>query len=305
MNITIRQLKVFSSVARNQSFTRAAEELFLSQPAVSMQVKQLESQLDVALFEQLGKKIFLTDAGHEVYHYARLIDEKLGEMESIINGIKGLHHGKLRISVATTANYFAPPLLSTFYKRFPGLNVVLDITNRKTILKQLQDNEVDLVIMGQPPKEMDLEAAAIMENELVVIAPADHPLAGEKQIPMSKLESETFLVREQGSGTRYAMERYFQAHELNITMGMEVSSDEAIKQSVQAGLGLGFLSSDAIQTELLLNRLVVLDMEHPSRKRYWHIVHRKGKRLSAFAHAFKNFILEEGPHILGKEPAGL
>ncbi len=303
MNITLRQLKVFSSVARNLSFTKAADEMHLTQPAVSMQVKQLESQLEVALFEQLGKKIFLTEAGNEVYLYARLIHEKLDEMKAILDGIKGLHYGKLSITVATTANYFAPPLLSTFYQRFPGLNIVLDITNRKAILKQLVNNEVDLVIMGQPPKnmEIDLEAAPFMENELVIIAPANHPLAKRKKIPPKALEAETFLVREPGSGTRYAMERYFKSHELDITTGMEVSSDEAIKQSVQAGLGLGFLSSDAVQTELMLDRLAVLDMEFPPRKRYWHIVHRKGKRLSAFAQAFKNFIIEEAPKILNKD----
>ena len=299
MNITLRQLKVFASVAKHLSFTRAAEELHLTQPAVSMQVKQLEGQLDSALFEQLGKKIYLTEAGEEVYHYSRLISQQLDDLETVLANIKGLAHGKLRISVATTANYFAPHLLAAFCQRYPGVNVILNVTNRQTLLHQLSENEVDMVIMGQPPAEMDLEAAAFMDNPLVTIAPPDNPLAGQKRIPLKRLEDEMFLVRESGSGTRNAMQRFFDKHGISITTSMEVSSDEAIKQSVQAGLGLGVMSQDAVQLELSLGKLAILDIESFPIRRHWYLVHRKGKRLSAIAQAFKDFLLNDASGSLG------
>lgn len=302
MNITLRQLKVFSSVAKHLSFTRAAEELHLTQPAVSMQVKQLEGQLEIPLFEQLGKKIYLTEAGEEVQHYSRAIAQQLDDMATALANLKGLEHGKLRISVATTANYFAPHLLAAFTRRYPGVNVILDVTNRQTLLRQLAENEVDMVIMGTPPAEMELEAGPFMENPLVIIAPPAHPLAGQKQIPLKQLEQEVFLLREPGSGTRSAMERFFARHGIAITTSMEVSSDEAIKQSVQAGLGLGVMSQDAVEMELTLQRLKILDVAHFPIQRHWFVVHRRGKRLSAIAQAFKSFLLDEAAVLLGKPP---
>lgn len=235
MNITLRQLRVFSAVARHLSFTRAAEELCLTQPAVSMQVKQLENQLDVPLFEHLGKKIFLTEMGKEVYHYSRSILQQIDELQGVLNSMKGLGKGRLKISVASTANYFIPVLLAGFCQRYPGVTVSLDVTNRETLLTQLADNEVDLVVMGQPPEDMDLGYEAFLENPLVIVAPPEHLLAKEKKIPLQRLEQEVFLVREPGSGTRIAMERFFAQHDVRITTGMEVGSNEAIKQSVQAG----------------------------------------------------------------------
>jgi DNA-binding transcriptional LysR family regulator len=302
MNITLRQLKVFSSVARHLSFTRAAEELHLTQPAVSMQVKQLEGQLDIPLFEQLGKKIYLTEAGEEVYQYSRLIAQQLDELETVLANLKGLESGKLRISVATTANYFAPRLLAAFCQRFPGVNVILNVTNRQTLLRQLSDNEVDMVIMGKPPTEMELEADVFMDNPLVTIAPPDHPLTQRSEIPIKELEQETFLMRETGSGTRIAMQRFFDRHNVTLTTSMEVSSDEAIKQSVQAGLGLGVMSEDAVQMELGLGKLAILDIKEFPFIRYWYLVHRRGKRLSAIATAFKEFLINEAATTLGKTP---
>ena len=305
MNITFRQLKVFAAVARHRSYTRAAEELCLTQPAVSMQVKQLENQLDTPLFEQLGKKIYLTEAGEEVYHYSRNISQQLDEMEMILSHLQGLEHGKLKISVATTANYFAPHLLSTFCQRFPGVTVVLDVTNRQALINQLVENEVDLIIMGRPPAEVEVEAGSFMENPLVIIAPPDHPLAGEKNIQLKRLEDEVFLVREKGSGTRSAMENFFKQHNIQITTGMEVSSDEAIKQSVQAGLGLGLMSRDAVEMELTLGKLIILDVTKLPIMRHWYVMYRKGKRLSVVAQAFRDFLLDEAADLLQKQPARL
>jgi LysR family transcriptional regulator, low CO2-responsive transcriptional regulator len=204
LHLTLRQLKVFEAVARHLNYTRAAEELFLTQPAVSMQIKQLEESLGVTLFEQLGKRVHLTDTGREVLSYARTITQLLEELESVLDRGKGVTGGRLRISVATTANYFIPTLLAAFNKRFPGVTVTLDVTNRESLLRQLNENVVDVVIMGQPPAGLDVEAEAFLENPLVVVAPPGHPLAGAKRIPLARLQDEVFLVREPGSGTRMA-----------------------------------------------------------------------------------------------------
>ena len=298
MHLTLRQLKVFETVARHLNYTRAAEELHLTQPAVSMQVKQLEESLGVALFEQLGKRIHLTEAGTEVLGYARSITQQLDELEGILNGMKGLGGGRLRISVATTANYFIPSLLGSFSRRYPDVTVSLDVTNRETLLRQLAENTVDLVVMGQPPAEADVEAEAFMNNPLVVVAPPDHPLAKKRRIPLARLQEETFLVRESGSGTRIAMERFFSERKMKLKTGMEVGSNEAIKQSVQAGLGLGLLSRATIEQELALQRLVVLDVAEFPIMRHWFVVHRANKRLSAVSLAFKKFLLDEAAKLM-------
>ncbi|MEK6550953.1 MAG: LysR family transcriptional regulator [Pseudomonadota bacterium] len=293
MHLTLRQLKIFESAARLLNYTRASEELHLTQPAVSMQVKQLEEGLGVALFEQLGKRIHLTEAGTEVLSYARTVTQQLDELEGVLNRMKGLGGGRLRISVATTANYFIPVLLGSFSRNFPDVTISLDVTNRETLLRQLGENTVDLVIMGQPPVEADVEAEAFKDNPLVVVAPLDHPLAGKKKIPLARLQEETFLVRESGSGTRIAMERFFNERGMRLKTGMEVGSNEAIKQSVQAGLGLGLLSRATIEQELALKRLVVLDIAEFPIMRHWYVVHRRGKRPSAAAEAFRKFLLDE------------
>jgi len=299
MNVTFRQLKIFESVARHLSFTRASEELHLTQPAVSMQIKQLELSVGLPLFEQLGKKIFLTDAGREFDRYASAITAQLHELDQVVDEMKGLKRGRLTIAVASTANYFVPRLLATFCKRHGGaVSVSLDVTNRKQLLKGLMENRNDLVIMGQPPEGMDLVAEHFLENPLVVIAPPDHPLATEKRILPERLREETFLVREQGSGTRSAMERYFAANDLQLVTPMEMSSNEAIKQGVEAGLGLGLVSLHTLAMELALAKLVVLDVIKFPIMRYWYIVYREGKRLSLVAQGFREFVLQEAAQLL-------
>ena len=302
MNITFRQLQIFESVAQHLSYTRASEALHLTQPAVSMQIKQLEQSLGLPLFEQLGKKIFLTEVGNEFSRYANAITTQLDELEQVVNEMKGLQRGRLTIAVASTANYFAPRLLATFCQQHGEVKVSLDVTNREQLLKSLIENRTDLVIMGQPPKEMDLVAECFMENPLVVIAPAEHPLVAHKRIPVERLPEETFLVREQGSGTRSAVERFFAANQLALSTAMEMSSNEAIKQGVEAGLGLGIVSLHTLGMELALQRLVVLDVVNFPIMRYWYIVYRSGKRLSLVAQAFQKFVMEESEQVL-KIPA--
>ena len=303
LHLTFRQLSVFEAVARQLSFSRAAQELHLTQPAVSMQIKQLEENVGTALFEQLGKKIYLTEAGRELYHYSRVIAQQLTEAEAVLAELKGLKRGKLKISVASTANYFAPQLLATFSQRFPTVTVSLNVTNRQTLLVQLGNNEMDMAIMGRPPEGLDLVAESFMDNPLVVIAPVNHSLARKKDIPLDRLQEETFLMREEGSGTRIAMERYFEARGVKIQAGMEMSSTEAIKQAVQAGLGLGVVSLHTVELELEAKRLKLLDVQGFPIRRHWYIVHRKDKRLSASAQAFKNFLLDEAVSVLSLAPS--
>jgi len=287
VNLTLRQLKIFEAVARHLSFTRASEELHLTQPAVSMQVKQLEETVGLPLFEQVGKRVYLTEAGEELERYSRSILAILDEASLVFDEMKGLERGRLRITVASTANYFVPQLLAAFCQRHPGVKVSLDVTNRERLLQALQGNETDLVIMGKPPNSMELVAESFMDNPLVAIASPSHPLAGQRNIPLQRLQRETFLIREKGSGTRSATERFFVEHGLSLSSTMEMSSSEAIKQGVEAGLGLGLLSLHTLEMELALKRLLILDVRELPILRKWYIMHRAGKRLSTVAQSFK------------------
>lgn len=300
-HLTLRQIKVFESVARHLSYSRAAKELFLTQPAVSMQVKQLEENVGIHLFEQVGKKVSLTEAGHELNHYARTISRQLTDLEVALDELKGLERGKLNISVVSTANYFTPRLLARFCQLYEGITVSLNVSNRDSVLQQVTDNLTDLAIMGRPPKEMDMESESFMENPLVIIASPDHPLCGESSISIKKLAKETFVVREPGSGTRGAMERFFEEHHVNINQGMEADTTDAIIQAVQAGMGLGIMSRHTVELELETNRLKILDVKGFPIIRYWHVVHRKDKRLSKAAKTFKAFLLQEAPGLVSTE----
>ncbi|NQZ52944.1 MAG: LysR family transcriptional regulator [Piscirickettsiaceae bacterium] len=298
MNITIRQFQIFEAVAQHLSYTRAAELLYLSQPAVSMQIKQLENEVEVPLFERIGKRLFLTEAGEELLIYARNISQQLAELDDVFNEIRGSERGRLTIAVATTANYFSLKLLGEFYRRFSGTKISLDVTNRESLLKHLNDNTVDMVIMGQPPEGLDVEATPFLENALVVIAPKGHELITQKQIPLSVLQQETFIIREHGSGTRIAMERFFEQSGYSISSVMEMSSNEAINQAVEAGLGLGIASLHTLEAELSSERLHVLDVESFPIVRHWYLVHRRGKRLTALMEAFKRLVIDETGTIL-------
>ena len=294
-------MKVFEAVARLGSYTRASEELHLTQPAVSMQIKQLEENAGLPLFEQLGKKIYLTQAGQEMHHYSRAIAQQLDEVDKVMAEMKGVKRGRLVIAVASTANYFAARLLATFSQRYPQVTISLDVTNREGLLDHLDANDIDMVIMGRPPEGLDLVAEPFTENPLVVIAAPTHPLVATEHIPLEWLQQETFVVREQGSGTRTAMERFFAEKRVRLSTGMEMSSNEAIKQAVQAGLGLGIVSIHTLQLELETKRLAVLDVEFFPILRHWYVVHRQGKRLSPVAQLFKEFVIREARALL-QEP---
>jgi DNA-binding transcriptional LysR family regulator len=289
--LTLRQFRVFDAVARHLSFSRAAEELHLSQPAVSMQVRGIEAILGLPLTEQLGKKIYLTEAGREVLHASQAITARLDDLQANLAQLRGTDSGRLNLAVTSTVNAVATDILVRFRGGHPGVSVHLDVANRAEVLGLLAANRTDLAIMGQVPDGLGLAAIRFMDNPLVVIAPPDHPLVGKKKISVGKLAAESFLVREAGSGTRGAMERFFAARGLEIRSSMEMSSNEAIKLAVQAGLGLGILSLQTLEMERALKRLAVLDVEGFPIMRHWYIVHRADKRLSPAAQAFKDFVL--------------
>ncbi len=297
--LTLRQLRVFEAVARNLSFSRAAEELHLSQPAVSMQVRGIEAILGQPLTEQIGRRIFLTDAGREVLHASQAITARLDDLQHNLAQIRGVESGSLKLAVTATVNAVATDILARFRGDYPGVSIHLDVSNRAAVLDLLANNRIDLAIMGQVPEGLELSATRFMDNPLVVIAPPAHPLAARRKVTLAQVAAEPFLVRESGSGTRGAMERFFAERGLEIRSSMEMSSNEAIRQAVQAGLGLGLLSQQTLELELALRRLAVLNVEGFPIMRHWYVVHRADKRLSPVAQAFKQFVLEGS----GSKPA--
>lgn len=303
-HVTLRQLKVFESVARHLSFSRAAEELHLTQPAVSMQVKQLEEQSGLPLTEMVGKKVFLTAAGDEVARHARRIAQQLREAEEALDAIKGVRGGRLSIGVISTAKYFAPRLLAEFRRDKSGIELNLRVNNRETVVRQLADNEIDLAIMGAPPQEFATIAEPFADHPLVIVAPPDHPLSGQKQIAPSRLDDETFLIREPGSGTRATMERYFADAGIAPRHVMEMVGNETIKQAVMAGLGLAFISAHTVSLECEVGRLVKLPVVGTPVIRRWFVVHRAEKALLPVAETFRAFLLAEAPALLADRAPG-
>jgi len=293
VNITLRQLKVFERVAKRLSFTRAAEELYLTQPAVSMQIRQFEDSVGLPLFERLGKKIFLTEAGEEMYCLSRAIEEKIYESEKSIEELKGAEGGRLVVSVASTVHYFAIRLLADFSKHYPNILINLKVTNRKGVLEQLEENETDIVLMGIPPENQDLVAHMFMDNPLVVIASPNHRLSKKKSVGLSELKSETFLMRERDSGTRSSVERFLKDKHIQLTTSMEMNNNEAVKMGVELELGLGIVSIHTVDQEVEDGRVVVLNVESFPILRQWFIVFRTGKRLSTVARKFEAFVKKE------------
>jgi len=298
---TLRQLEVFAAIARLGSFTRAAEELFLTQPTVSMQIRKLTDAVGVPLFEQVGKKIYLTDAGRELQRTCREIFSQIERFEMFVADLKGLDTGTLRLSVVTTAKYFIPRLLGSFCQLHPGIDVSLKVSNRGRILERIAENEDDLYIFGQPPEGLDAVAEPFMENPLVVLAPAGHPLAGKKKIALAELAREPFLLREPGSGTRMAIERLFAEHKLSLRVRMELGSNEAIKQAIVGGLGVSVLSRQTLVMDAPSGQIVILDVEGFPIERQWYVVYPSGKQPSVVARAFLEHLRQE-PGVSGALP---
>ena len=293
MHISFRQIQIFQAVAQTENFTRAAEVLNMTQPAISMQVKQLEDNVGLSLFERQGKRIVMTTAGRAMHTFACAILLKYQGMVETLEELKNVQQGFIKVSAANTSIYFITRMLAGFSKQNEGITVSLNITNRKTLVEQLQNYEADLVVMGEPPSNLDLQYQQLMSNPLVVIAPRNHPLAGKKCIPMAHILTEKFIVREPGSGTRAAIERFFTECGYTFSSTLEMDSNESIKYSVIAGLGLGIVSLHSLKLELETQSLVILDVEGFPIQRYWHIVTRAGKWLSPAAQAFKAYVIAE------------
>lgn len=292
---TFRQLEIFEAIARLGSFTRAADELHLTQPTVSMQIKKLTDAVRAPLFEQVGKKIYLTETGKELAQSAREVFGILDRFEMSVAEHQGLKKGRLRLMVITTASYFAPRLLGEFARLYPGIDVVLSVTNRERVLASIADNLQDLYFLGQPPEDIDVVAQPFMDNPLVVLARPDHPLAGKPHIALDDLAHEPWLMREPGSGTRKALERMFREHGLEPDVRMELGANEAIKQAILAGLGISVLSRHSLALHPP-GQFAILDVEGFPIRRQWYAVYPAGRQLSAVTRTFLDFLLSYGKH---------
>lgn len=295
---TLRQLQVFEAIVRHGNFTRASEELFLTQPTVSMQVKKLADAMGLPLFEHVGRSVKPTQAALELYEACRDIFETLSSLEMKIADIKGIKRGRLRLCVVTTAKYIAPELLGEFSQMHQGIEVSLKVTNRDRVLDRMQANEDDLYIMGQAPTdELQVDAYAFAPNPLVIMAPRNHPLVGKKRIPLSTIAEEPMILREPGSGIRDATLRLFSAAGLRPRVRMELGSNEAIKHAIVGGLGLSILSLHTLTLEGSDGPVAVLDVEGFPIQRQWFMVHPKGKELSLVARAFLEYAIASEPKI--------
>lgn len=297
IHATLHQFKVFEATARHGSFTRAAEELFLTQPTVSMQVKQLTKAIGLPLFEQVGKRLYLTEAGQSLFSTCQEIFTKLDQLEMTVADLKGMKQGQLRLAVITTAKYFVPRLLGPFCQRYPGIDVSLIVTNHERVIDRLADNQDDLYVMSQLPTNLDIETYPFLDNPLVVLAPGNHPLVGQKQIPIQRLNDEPFIMREPGSGTRRAVESLFEKENVSVRVRLELGSNEAIKQAIGGGLGLSVLSQHTLATEGANSNLAVLDVQGFPIPRRWYIVHLAGKQLSVVAATFLQYLQEEAEQL--------
>jgi LysR family transcriptional regulator, low CO2-responsive transcriptional regulator len=304
-NLTIRQLQVFVQVARHLSFARAAEELHLTQPAVSMQVKELESAVGLPLFDRSGRRIALTTPGEYFLVHARRMLSALKDAADSMARMKGVESGRLTIGIVSTGKYFVPRLLAAFRREHPAVELRLEVGNRQALIGQLQNNEVDLAIMGTPPRELDTRAEPFAANPLVMISSPQHRLAALAHVPPGLLSDEVFLVREQGSGTRASMEIFLRERHIHPRSLVEMPSNETIKQAVMADMGVSFLSLHTMGLELGAGVIKVLDVDGLPVMRRWHVVNMRAKLLSPAAEAFRYFILEHAQPLLQQPPFGI
>lgn len=292
---TLHQLRIFLAVAEHNSFARAAQALHLSPPTLSLQVKQLAETVGQPLFEQLGKKIYLTATGKILAEACQDIAQRLDLLNEDLSALQGMERGKLKLAILTTVKYTVPKLLGGFCAAHPGIEVAMVVGNRENLLQRLAQNKDDLYIMGQAPENMDVVSEDFLNNPLVLVAEPSHPLAGQRNISPQKLRNEPFILREPGSGTRLTTERFFAQHGFTPINRLEVGSNEAIKQTVAGGLGLAVLSATTVVSELALGELVQLDVSGFPLIRRWQVVYPRGKRLSPTAQAFKQWLYDHRP----------
>jgi DNA-binding transcriptional LysR family regulator len=292
--ITFRQLETFAAVARTGSFTRAAEELHLTQPAVSIQIRQIADAIGLPLFDTSGREAALTAAGRELLAASRNLDDAWSRFESAIAELKGLRRGRLRVALVTTAKYFLPRMLGEFCRKYPDIDIELEIANRERIVERLRANRDDLYVMSYPPDDLDVTAHPFLANEHVIIAPANHPAAG-RRVALADLAGEPFILREPGSGSRNAIDRHLATAGLRLNVRLSLSSNEAIRDLVASGMGLGVLSRHALAADPARDGLVLLDVEGFPLHHMWSVVHLRAKLLPLPAQAF----LEELVRVAG------
>lgn len=302
---TLKQLRAFCAVARHRSFAQAAEELHLTPPAVTMQIKELESVVGLPVFDRGARAVALTMSGEYLLVYARRVLATLKDAEDAMARLRGAETGRITIGMVSTAKYFLPRLLAKFRAAHRGVEMQLAVGNREQLVRQLHDNEVDLAVMGRPPRELDTRAEPFAAHPHAVVAAPEHPLARRRDMPPSALGEEEFIVREPGSGTRAAMEQFFREHRLTPPRVMEMASNETIKQAVIANMGLAFLSLHTAGLEISTGQLAVLDIVGLPLVRRWHIVNVAGKPLSPAAEALRDFVLEQGEALIAAQFAGV
>ncbi|MBC8007626.1 MAG: LysR family transcriptional regulator [Prolixibacteraceae bacterium] len=289
--ITFRQLETFTTVARLSSFTKAAESLHLTQPAVSIQIRQIVEAIGLPLFDQSGRDVVLTAAGQELLSTVRRLDDVWNRFESAINGFKGLKRGKLRVGLEMTSKYFLPRMLGAFCHRYPEIEIELEIANRGKIVDRLRSNEDDLYVMSYPPEDMDVVTQPILDNEYVVLAPIGHWAAG-KPLSLQELAGEPFLLREIGSGSRHVIDQHVQSISTKLNVRLSLASNEAIRELVASGMGLGVLSRHALGDSLERDGVTILDVEGFPLKQPWSVVYLRTKVLSLPAQAFLDELLQ-------------
>jgi LysR family transcriptional regulator, low CO2-responsive transcriptional regulator len=303
---TLRQLRVFDVAARHMNFSRAAEELHLSQPAVSTLIKQLAAHAGLPLFERVRQKLYLTPAGEEMLRCSRAVAHLVQETEAAMGRLRGVSGGRLNVAVISAGDYFFPRVLAEFARRHPGVELNLAVHNRESLLRCLADNLTDLAVMVRPPPRADAVAERFAPHPYVIVAAPGHPLVGLRDIPRSALLKQSFVTRERGSDTWNSMREVFGRLFSRLSLSMEIHSTETIKQAVIAGMGISFLSLHTIGLELETGRLAILDVQGFPATLSWYVVHRREKRLPPAAIAFKEFLVQEGTQLIARfvEPAG-
>lgn len=297
-NYTLRQIKTFLEVAKLESVSKAAERLFITQPAVSMQLRQLEDEFGVTLFESAGRNIRLTDTGRDLMTQAASVIAALKDMEAVMDEHVGLKRGQIDLAVVSTSKYFIPMLLVQFNQLFPNIEVKLYIDNKENIFGMIERNEVDLAISGRIPVNLDYTGEVFASNPQAFVCAPSHPLSRKKDIDYAMLSEHKMVVRERGSGTRVAMEKCFASHQGQMNVIMEMPSNETIKQAVMANMGISFLSTRTIRHELATGHLVVMDVVDTPINGQWQVIHLKNKKLSPAVRAFKTYLIEQGEALI-------
>lgn len=297
MRMTLRQLRIFNEVCDLRSYSRAAEEMSLTQPAVSLQIRQLEELVGQPLFEYVGKKLYLTEAAEALQKASRDIFGRLENLDMQLSDMQGSLQGQLKLAIESSCKYFMPHLFAAFKQRYPEVMLNLTVVNRAQVIKRLSDNRDDLVVMTMVPQDMGLEFLPFLNNPIVAVARADHPLSAMEQLSLKDLEPYSLVIREPGSGTRKACEEYFKDKRVHFAQTMEVSSAEAQRECVVAGLGIAVLTRHALSLELATGTLKELPVAELPLYRSWCVVQGQAKRLSPVAHAFLAFIRSERAQI--------